>query len=135
MSYFSKKKVLSTLIICVATLGIGTATVNAEGEKIEFKNQNTKEENIISLTDERTFEVSVDLPGKSKEELEEIVKEASWNLSREKGGMDEKSFPYQYKGGDLKEWKTFPTTVDEETKYPEKPYFKDIKTELNTCMV
>ncbi len=130
MMDFSRRRVLKGLLICVGALGIGSAVAMAEGETITFNNQNNKEPNIISLTDKRSFEAVVDLPGKSTKELEDMAKNVTWKLTREKGKMDEKDFPYQYKGDDLKEWKTFPTTVSEEVSYPEAPFFKDIKTEV-----
>jgi hypothetical protein len=62
-------------------------------------------EDQISLSDARTFEVLVRLDDSiTNDEALAMLDELTWSLSREEGMQDEYLFPYQYLGGELKDW-------------------------------
>ncbi|MGO2082775.1 M14 family metallopeptidase [Vagococcus sp.] len=124
-------QVLGSLLVCTIVLGGGQLSFAAEEGKIAFSNKENKESNVISLTDKQAFEATVELPGQSKADLDKLVKNVTWKLSRDEGIQDKKEFPHQYLGDDLSKWQTFPVTVDEETSYPSIPFFKDIKTTVD----
>lgn len=124
-------RVIVSLLACTFALGVGQVSLATEKGKITFSNQENKELKVISLTDKQAFEAVVEIPGQSKADLEKLVKNVTWKLSRDEGLQDKKEFPHQYLGADLSEWKTFPVTVDEETSYPSVPFFKDIKTTVD----
>lgn len=128
MKKSTSHSMIKSLLVCVAVLGVGQVSVLAADGKIEFSNKDEKDSKAISLTDKQSFQATVELPGKSKADLEKVVKNVTWKLSREKGEQDPKVFPYQYLGGDLEKWKTFPIALEEEVTYPAVPFFKDIKT-------
>lgn len=121
---------LRNLLICVAVLGVGGVTAIAAEEPIEFSNKQDGESKVISLTDKQSFQATVKLPEKSTADLEKMAKNVTWKLIREEGMQDPKQFPYQYLGGDLSEWQTFPIALDEEVTYPSVPFFKDLKTNV-----
>ena len=70
---------------------------------IEFDNVNDSERDVISMTDERQFEATLLLEGKSKAEVQQLAKGAKWSLYRLAGSQSEYFFPYQYLGGDIVE--------------------------------
>lgn len=75
---------------------------------ISFENVSDDGEDIISMTDERTFESIVPLEADTtKEQAEQLAKEVKWSLSREKGIQDTKDYPYQFLGGALDKWTVF----------------------------
>lgn len=65
----------------------------------------------ISMIEERSFQATAPVEGKSLDELEKLVKDdkVEWSLSRKKGQFDEDTYPNQWLGGKLSAWKTVAT--------------------------
>ena len=83
------------------------------------------EADLISLTEERTFEVVVPLKDRTVDELAAAVEGGSvaWMLARYEVPLDEELFPYQKRGGALDSWRTVATEGQ-----PEMELFTDIVT-------
>lgn len=77
---------------------------------IEFDNLDNSERDVISMTDERQFEATLLLEGKTKAEVQQLAKGAKWSLYRLAGSQSEYYFPYQYLGGDISSWTQFDST-------------------------
>ena len=102
---------LLTLIMVLSTIG----TSFADTSSITFQNAVTAESNVISLTEKKDFVATVITD-------EKVAPEGvTWTLSRAKGAMDTKIFPYQYLGGALSSWKQWGK---------EEPLFTNIQTKV-----
>lgn len=73
---------------------------------------------VISMTEARTFEATVPVD-KSIDELRTLIEDGKvrWNLDREELPQNVEDFPYQFKGGELSEWKTVETEVQPKTEF------------------
>lgn len=83
------------------------------------------EADLISFTEERTFEAVVPLKDRTVDELLAAVENGSvaWLLARYDVPFDEEAFPYQKRGGALESWRTVATEGQ-----PEMEFFTDIVT-------
>ena len=66
---------------------------------------------MISMIEEREFQAVAPVDGKSLKELKKLVKDdkVEWTLSRDEGQFDEDTYPNQWLGGKLSDWKTVAT--------------------------
>ena len=66
---------------------------------------------MVSLLEERQFQASVPVGGKSLDELAELVSEGKvgWSLTRTQGQFGTDAYPNQFMGGPLSDWKTVAT--------------------------
>jgi hypothetical protein len=66
---------------------------------------------MISMIEGREFRAVAPVEGKSLSELKRLVKDGkvSWTLSRGKGQFSKKTYPNQWLGGKLSDWKTVAT--------------------------
>ncbi len=66
---------------------------------------------MISMIEGREFRAVAPVEGKSLSELKRLVKggKVSWTLSRGKGQFSKKTYPNQWLGGKLSDWKTVAT--------------------------
>lgn len=85
------------------------AANETKAPSITFENVSDDGKDMITFTDERTFEAVVELGDVSEEEAAALAESVAWSLSREKGIQDESKFPYQFLGGALSDWKVWST--------------------------
>lgn len=92
-------------MMCTMLLSTGSLTSSAAPSEMTFVNISDDGENKISMSNERTFEVTVPLAEGT--DAQALIENLSWDLSREKGMFDETEFPYQYLGGSLDSWTVY----------------------------
>lgn len=127
----TEKKLLALLLsLCMLFTVIPSGmTLAAEPENaaaITFTNTSGDGgENLISMTEERSFRAECPLPaGTSAEEAQEMADSVVWSLTRENGYLDEAQYPFFYKGGNLADW-TQPVSKNPEA------VFTDITTTVS----
>lgn len=102
------KRSISVLImltmLCTMLLSTGSISSSAAPAEMTFVNTGDGDDKI-SMTNERTFEVTVPLAEGT--DAAALIEGLSWDLSREKGMFDEAEFPYQYLGGPLDSWTVY----------------------------
>lgn len=104
--------IIGIVIAVLVIVGIYFMVNNSKHDEytLTFSNTDQTEANMISMTDEREFEVVLQLEDNkaiSKEMLDKITTEGKWVLSREEGKQPIEDFPYQFLGGELQDWTLF----------------------------
>jgi len=109
----TKTRLLSVMLVFVMIISMVNVPVfGDEPAAVSGSFKNISDDggaDVISLSNERTFEVIIPLGADiSKDEAEKIRDTAVWSLTREAGMQtDTERFPYQFLGGDLEDWKVW----------------------------
>ena len=120
---FIKGSALGAAALGVGGVSMGLTGCGGNGNLAEITFENVTESleglrfegNMISMTEERSFKVTVPFEGKSVEDIQGLIDgdKISWTLAREAGSQDPELWPHQYLGGALDEWMTVPSVVAE----------------------
>ena len=118
----------------IAATGDDAVATQAQGDGLTITRTDDAYEQgapvMVSLVEERSYQVDVPFEGKTAEELNDLVEsgQVSLSLDREGGVVDEAAYPHQWLGAPLDQWMTVHVTdewyeIDNESK----PLFRDLE--------